>query len=157
MRKSLLLLAPLAFAAALPVAACGSDNRASFTPDTPDSGGQSSGFIPVDSGAKETGQGCSESMTEILRVPVVIEFAGDDSGSMDGTGASAKWGAARDALMAVFADMEKTADPALFVGLMRWSTNVGNKVGPGALTTASHVTALNGVINAPKACPPCSG
>ena len=157
MRKSLLLLAPLALAAALPVAACGSENRPAFTAEDPDSGGQSSGFVPVDSGAKETGQGCSESKTEILRVPVVIEFAVDDSGSMDGTGANDKWGAARDALMAVFADMEKTADPALFVGLMRWSTNVGNKVAPGPLTTASHATALNGVINTPKACPPCSG
>ncbi|MBS2013383.1 MAG: VWA domain-containing protein [Deltaproteobacteria bacterium] len=157
MRKSLLFVAPLALAAAIPVAACGSDNRAGFTPDATDSGGQTSGFVPVDAGAKETGEGCSESKTEILRVPVVIEFAVDDSGSMDGTGASDKWGAARDALMAAFADMQTTGDPGLFVGLLRWSTNVGNKVSPGQLTTASHFTALNGVINTPKACPPCSG
>lgn len=149
MRKTLLLLAPLALAAALPMAACGADNRAAFTPVDPDAGAPT-GFTPVDSG-KETSEGCSESKTEILRVPVVIEFAVDESGSMDGSGASDKWGAARESLLAAFADMETTADPGLFVGLLRWSTDVGNSVPPGPVTTASHYTQLRNIINTPTA------
>ncbi|MBS2012857.1 MAG: VWA domain-containing protein [Deltaproteobacteria bacterium] len=150
------LLASLFAAALVPIVACGADDRVAFTPEPTDAGASSSGFVPVDAG-KEAAEGCSESKTEILRVPVVIQFAVDDSGSMDGSGSNDKWGAARDALMAAFADMKATADPALFVGLLRWSTNVGTKVAPGSLTAGSQYNDLVNVINTPKACPPCSG
>ena len=137
--------------------ACGApEDRAGFTqPDDKVDAAPTNPFQTVD--ASTDAKGCSESKTEILRVPVVIEFAVDDSGSMDGTGASDKWGAARDALLAAFSDMQATADPGTFVGLLRWSSNVGNQVAPGALTDPTHFAALGGVINTPKACPPCSG
>lgn len=154
MRQRLPALLSIAVVAGIHMA-CGASRDRGFAPAEADAG-KPPVFEPVDAG-RETGAGCAESKTEILRVPVVIEFAVDDSGSMDGTGSADKWGAARDALLAAFADMKATADPGTFVGLMRWSTNVGNKRAPGPLTDPTHYDALVGVINTPKACPPCSG
>lgn len=91
----------------------------------------------TDFGSKEkkdpdAGKGCSSTNTEIKRIPVVIEFVVDASGSMDSDN---KWTSARDALKAAFEEMEKNQDPATFVGLMRYSTNVGKKVAPAALVS----------------------
>ena len=153
MRKSLLVFAPLALVGMLHVA-CSAKERAEFAPETAPTadGGGFANFEPVD--ASTDARGCSESNAAIERVPVVIEFAVDDSGSMDSGG---KWDAARDALLAAFDDMKNTGDPAMFVGLLRWSSNVGEEVDPGALVDPKHYDDLLDAIDTPKACPPCNG
>ena len=154
MRKGLLVFAPLALAGLLHMACSAPKERAEFTPipAPADDGGLTNTFETID--ASTDAQGCSESKTEIQRVPVVIEFAVDDSGSMDSGG---KWTAARDALLAAFDDMKNTSAPGLFVGLLRWSTNVGEKVNPGDITDTNHYDELVATIDTPKACPPCNG
>lgn len=154
MRKGLLALAPFALVGTLHLACSSPKERAEFEPEpTPtNDGGSTNTFDNVD--ASTDAQGCSESKTEIERIPVVIEFAVDDSGSMDSGG---KWTAARDAILAAFDDMRNTADPGMFVGLVRWSTNVGNKVNPGPFTDPNHFDAIVAAIDTPKACPPCNG
>ena len=135
MRKGLLFLAPFALIAGLHVACSSAERRSGFGPETtPDAGTSGFGktFEPVD--ASNDARGCSESKTEIARVPVVIEFVVDESASMDGTGKDDKWAAARDALLAAFADMQAAADPATFVGVLRYSDGVGDTVSPGPLT-----------------------
>src|SRR5690606_4828492 len=110
MRNGLSALAPLALVAGLVVACSGAERRSGFDTSATD-GGTTGGFNNVDAGAGQ--DGCSEAKTEISRIPVVIQFVVDDSGSMD---TSNYWTSARDALLAAFEDMHATADPATFVG-----------------------------------------
>lgn len=150
MRKGLRFLVPLALAAGVHMACSSTDPRSGFTPPpVADGGGSPPPFETVD--ASTDAQGCSESTTEILRIPVVIEFAVDESGSMDGSGVNDKWGAARDALLGAFADMKASADPGMFVGLLRWSTSVGNQVSPGPIVDQAQYDDLVNVIDTPKA------
>ncbi|MDF2693868.1 MAG: hypothetical protein K0S65_2251 [Labilithrix sp.] len=151
MRKGLLFLAPFALVAGLHMACDSTETRSGFTetPRADDDGGGVPTFETID--ASTDARGCAESTTEILRIPVVIEFAVDESGSMDGSGANDKWGAARDALLAAFEDMRNTADPGMFVGLLRWSTDVGDEVDPGPIADQSHYDDLVDTINTPKA------
>lgn len=151
MRKGLLFLAPFALVAGLHVACGGGGERPRFDPAPGNDAGLTNTFNddPVD--ASMDAQGCSESKTEILQVPIVIEFAVDESGSMDGSGSNDKWGAARDALLAAFEDMNKTGDKAMFVGLLRWSTDVGNKVSPGPIADPNHYASLVSTIDTTKA------
>ncbi|MBX3233342.1 MAG: VWA domain-containing protein [Labilithrix sp.] len=151
MRKSF-FLAPL-FAAALAIA-CSSQPRESFyqdkAPTEPDAG-RGMGFQPDDEpGTDGEDGGCSQSQTEIARTPVVIEFVVDDSGSMDFDGGG-KWEAARDALLAAFDDMSTNADPATFVGSMRFGTSIRNKIAPKPMSDSSHVDELKDAIDTPTA------
>jgi hypothetical protein len=150
MRKGLRFLLPFALVAGVHMACSSTDARSGFAvPPAADGGGTAPPFETVD--ASTDAQGCSESTTEILRIPVVIEFAVDESGSMDGTGVNDKWGAARDALIGAFAEMNTTADPGMFVGLLRWSTDVGAQVAPGPIVDKTQHDALVANINTTKA------
>ena len=147
MRKGLLFLAPFALVAGLHMACSSAERRSGFGNEgLPDGGGFGSTFDPID--ASTDAQGCSESNTEISRIPVVIEFVVDESGSMDSGG---KWTALRDALLGAFDDMQTTADPATFVGVLRYGTSVGDKVDPGPLTDTKHYDDLVDNIDTPKA------
>jgi von Willebrand factor type A domain len=150
MRKGLRFLAPFALVAGLHMACSTAETRSPFPAANPeqDAGntGSSSGntFDPtVDAGTSDA-QGCSETKSEILRVPVVIEFAVDDSGSMDLDG---KWVAARDALMGAFEDMNKTGDPGVFIGLLLWSDIIDETVDPGPIADPAHYNDLVDVID----------
>jgi uncharacterized protein YegL len=135
---SKLVLAPLALGAGLLHAACGS-GRDDFQ-QPPDEV-----FVQPDA-STEAGasveEGCSSSSTKIERVPVVLEFLVDESTSMNNNG---KWTAARQALLATFADMKKTAEPATFVGLHIYPKN--DKVAPQTLLDAAHYDRLVKAIN----------
>jgi von Willebrand factor type A domain len=150
MRKGLRFFAPLALVAGLHMACSTVERRNGFGPDSDLDAGSGRAFDPIDAG-KSDARGCSESQTEIARVPVVIEFVVDESGSMDGTGVNDKWAAARDALLAAFEDMQSTADPATFIGALRFGSAVGNKVAPGPLTDASHYDDLVALIDTSEA------
>jgi von Willebrand factor type A domain len=150
MRAGLRHLAPFALVAGLHVACSATDARSPFpaNPEQDAGNASSSGntFDPtVDAGTPDA-QGCSETKSEILRVPTVIEFAVDESGSMDSDG---KWTAARDALMGAFADMNTAGDPGVFVGLLLWSDGVNDEVDPGAIADASHYSDLVDIIDKP--------
>ncbi len=135
---SKLVLAPLALGAGLLHAACGSD-RDDFKQPAEEV------FVQPDA-STEAGaiaeEGCSSSSTKIERVPVVLEFLVDESTSMNNNG---KWTAARQALLATFADMKKTAEPATFVGLHIYPKN--DKVAPQTLLDAAHYDRLVKAIN----------
>lgn len=132
MRKGLLSLSTLFVAVTSLTLACGAQRRSSFTMETDpsDPGYVDNGFgTPVE--PKENDDECSSSQTEIERVPVVIEFVVDESGSMDSSSYGvSKWRAARDALLAAFDDMNTIGDPATFVGVMRYSDGVRGTVKP---------------------------
>jgi von Willebrand factor type A domain len=154
MRRGLRFLAPLALVAGLHVACSTTDSRNPFDETSHEDAGKppsNNTFDPtVDAGTPDA-QGCSQSKSEILRVPVVIEFAVDESGSMDGSGANDKWGAARDALLGAFEDMKNAGDPGVFIGLLRWSTDVGDEVDPGPITDTNHYDDLVSVIDTSSA------
>jgi uncharacterized protein YegL len=154
MRQRFLFLAPLLLAGAT-VLACGEATRRSAfqaeTKPTEPVVGFDNEFETVDAG--DSDGSCSSSQTTITRTPVVIEFVVDQSTSMDSTPLS-KWVAARDALLAAFEDMNSVADPATFVGLMRYSGSVGAKVAPGLMGDSSHYDDIVDVIDTPKAAGP---
>lgn len=135
MRKGIALLAPFAFAAfaAGLVVACSSDaDRRSFTPAPSAS---ATGFATTPPPSNDGGmQGCSQSKTEISRIPVTIQLVVDESGSMIGD----KWEAQTQALAAVFQDLKDTADPATFVGVTMFDTSVNDVVKPDSLLKAGH-------------------
>jgi von Willebrand factor type A domain len=138
MRRSVLVLAPLALGAGLLHASCSPD-RSGFesAPDRVFTEADAS----VEAGTTEP-QGCSASTTQIERVPVVLEFLVDESTSMNKNG---KWTAAREALLATFADMQKTAEPATFVGVYLYPKN--DKVKPQTLLDAAHYDRLVDAVN----------
>src|SRR5690606_32950547 len=142
MRNGLSSLAPLALVAGLVVACSGAERRSGFDTSATDDGGTTGGFNNVDAGAGQ--DGCSEAKTEISRIPVVIQFVIDESTSMNPD----KWVAARDALLAGFEDMQKTADPATFVGAYLYPKNTS--VQPNSLTDANHYNNLVNLVNVPK-------
>ncbi len=136
MRKGLLILTPFALAAGLAVA-CSSPDRQAFTPPAPSA--TATGFGPTapppDAGGT---QGCSESKTEISRIPVVIQLVVDESGSMIGD----KWKAQTGALGALFNDLKAAADPATFVGVTMFDDEVNTTIKPDTMLNASHVQQL---------------
>ncbi len=137
MRRSMVLLAPFGLGAGLLLAACSAD-RDGFR-SQPDIA-----FSEVDASAEvETHepQGCSASTTQIVRVPVVLEFLVDVSGSMIH---DSKWRATREALLTTFADIRKTADPATFVGVYLYPKE--DKIRPQTLLDAVHYDRLVGAV-----------
>lgn len=136
MRTSM-FLAPL-FAAGLVVACSSSVQRSGFDTDTngtnPTDGGKKvNTFQPNGNEGNATDDGgCSQSQTTITRTPVVIEFLLDESSSMSDNG---KWDAATQALQAAFDDMHTTADPATFIGMMRFGSMVDHQVKPKIMTS----------------------
>jgi uncharacterized protein YegL len=154
MRKSFLAL-PLVAAGF--IFACGGTDRqgfATFTQPTDPAdaaaeGGSGAAGFNVNEGDNLDGNedgGCSTSSTTITRTPVVLEFVVDESGSMQGE----KWNAQRDALLAAFEDMKKTADPAFFVGVQLFDDNPTTKVKPKPLTDPDHFDDLNTLIDKPS-------
>ncbi len=155
MRPGVLFFGPvfLVLASAL---ACGDPGRRSgfvseASPSDPSGGsglGTSEPIRPED----ET-SGCASSRTAIERIPLVIEFVVDASGSMDGDGSGSlghlRWPAARDALLAAFADMNAKADPATFVGLQRFGSTPGPRVLPGPISEGDHYAQLVRTIDTP--------
>jgi len=131
MRRSMIVLAPFAIGAGLLHSAC-NDGRGGFEADPEKVFTQ-----PDAASAEEAGsggdEGCSASTTKIERVPVVLEFLVDESTSMKNSG---KWSAARQALLATFADMQKTAEPATFVGVYLYPKD--DSVRPQTLLDAAH-------------------
>lgn len=126
-----------------------------------DGGGSTASGDPADPDASQAGnagtcpsgladcnrgaQVCAPSKTELPRIPVVIEFLADQSGSMDSDG---KWSAMRDALLATFEEMQTAAEPAILVGLIRYDVSVGRSVEPHALTApGAHYDRLVTVID----------
>lgn len=149
MRKGFALLAPFALVAGLHVACSSSSERSSF--DAPPSpSGSSTSFGTAPPPPKDAGQGCSESKTEIARIPVVIQFLVDESGSMSGD----KWKAESSALVAVFNDMVQTADPSTLVGVTLFDDSVNTDIQPDSMANASHAQQ---VINAVKKPSPSGG
>lgn len=153
MRKSILAL-PL-LAAGFVFACGGADRRSGFDQDKAATdpadaaaeGGGASGFnVGENDNIEGTDDGgCSSSSTTITRTPVVLEFVVDESGSMTGE----KWQAQRDALLAAFEDMKMTADPAFFVGVQLFDTDLTTKVKPKPLTDPDHFDDLNTLIDKP--------
>ncbi len=138
--RSLFVLAPLALGVGLLHAACSLSEREAFQQATP----PGSFDAPDASSDGEGGlqEGCLASSTTIERVPVVLEFLVDESTSMNSNG---KWAAARQALLATFEDMKKTADPGTFVGIHLYPKN--DKVEPQTLLDAAHYDRLVNAIN----------
>lgn len=132
-------LAPLALGAGLLPAACGSSGRDNFQKGGPESFDEPGNV--TDAGAMRQ-DACSSSSTKIERVPVVLEFLVDESTSMNNNG---KWAAARQALLATFADMKQTAEPATFVGLHVYPKN--DKVPPQTLLDSAHYDRLVDAVN----------
>lgn len=152
MRKSPRHLAPLAVVVGLHMACSSTDTRRTFEADPThqDAGSDATSgntFDTVDAGAADAQEACSETKSEIQRVPIVLEFAVDESGSMSSSG---KWTAARDALLGAFSDMKAAADPGVFVGVLLWSDSVGDKVAPGAITDANHYNDLVDLVDIPS-------
>ncbi len=135
MRRSMIVLAPLAIGAGLLHASC-SDGRDGFQGPTTKVFTQPDASSDDEAGSVEP-KGCSASTTKIERVPVVLEFLVDESASMKSSG---KWSAARQALLATFADMQKTAEPATFVGVYLYPKNAS--VRPQTLLDAAHYDRL---------------
>src|SRR6202035_2405659 len=73
---------------------------------------------PLDGGASVDGPGSATRPAEAKKVPVYMVFILDGSFSMEQDG---KWPAATQALQAIFADMERQADPGVGVGLIVFS------------------------------------
>lgn len=94
----------------------------------------------LDAGAAPTS--CSSSATTIERVPVVMEFLVDESVSMRDLN---KWKAAREALLAMFADIRADADQATFVGIYLYPKN--DKVPPRSLVDAAHYDDVVRAVN----------
>ncbi|AKV04282.1 hypothetical protein AKJ09_10945 [Labilithrix luteola] len=137
--RFLSVLAPLTLGAGLLHAACGSSGRDNFRQGDPPSFDEPG--AATDAGASVQ-DGCSSSSTKIERVPVVLEFLVDESTSMNNNG---KWAAARQALLATFADMKQTAEPATFVGLHVYPKN--DKVAPQTLLDSAHYDRLVDAVN----------
>jgi von Willebrand factor type A domain len=153
MRRGLRFLAPFALVAGLHLACSTTDSRNPFDETPREDAGKppsnnNNNFETVDAGTPDA-QGCSETKSEILRVPTVIEFAVDESGSMGGT--TSKWGAARDALLGAFEDMKNSGDPGVFIGLLLWSDVIGDTVDPGPITDTNHYDDLVDIIDKPSA------
>lgn len=85
---------------------------------------------------------CASSATTIERVPVVMEFLVDESVSMRDLN---KWKAAREALLAMFADMRADADQATFVGVYLYPKN--DKIPPRTLFDAAHYDDVVRAVN----------
>ena len=123
-----------------------SERRSGFDEKTestePDGGGGGNNGLGKPSEEKDGG--CASTQTTIERVPVIIEFVVDESGSMAAIG---KWEAQRDALLAAFAEMQNTADPSTFVGMLLFDTTVNDKVNPDTLANASHYDDLVSAID----------
>jgi von Willebrand factor type A domain len=150
MRKGLRFLAPFALVAGLHVACSSTEARDPFPPNADQDAGKAPSnntFDPTVDAGQPDAEGCSATKSEILRVPTVIEFAVDESGSMEMDG---KWTAARDALMGAFEDMKNTGDPGVFVGLLLWSDAVNDEVDPGAIVDATHYSDLIDIIDKPS-------
>lgn len=144
MRKGLVLLAPFAFVASLHAMACSSDgDRRSFTPPAPSSSNTGFGNAPPPPVDPNAGQGCSESKTEISRVPVLMQIVVDKSGSMTSDN---KWTAATQALTAALQDMTATADPATFLGITFYGDSVGPQSAMDTLTNQSHASQLMSLV-----------
>jgi von Willebrand factor type A domain len=118
------------------VSACAAPRGAGFEDDGPDPaadagatrpsedggrGGTVRSFgdaAPLDDGASADGPGCATATAEAKKAPVYMVFILDGSFSMEQDG---KWPAATQALQAIFADMERQADPGVGVGLIVFS------------------------------------
>jgi hypothetical protein len=145
--RRLAFLSPLFLVAGLHVACSADDTRSAFVAETlPDAGGPPGAFDEIDSGVEAGSNACAETKVQISRTPVVIEFVVDESTSMN-TGD--KWEAARDALLAAFADMQTTADPSTFVGVYLYPKN--DEVDPGTLADPAHYDDLVDAVNHPSA------
>jgi hypothetical protein len=138
MRKGLVLLAPFAVVASLHVA-CSSEGGRSFTPAAPSATATGFGTTPPPPVDPNAPKGCSESQTEIARIPVAIDIIVDKSSSMVSDN---KWTSATAALLAALEDMKATADPATFVGLTFFGESVGPNIDLDTLTNASHASEL---------------
>lgn len=138
MRKGLVLLAPFAVVASLHVACSSEGDRRSFTP-APSASATGFGTAPPPPVDPNGPQGCSESKTEISRIPVAIDIIVDKSSSMESDN---KWTSAKAALLAALEDMKATADPATFVGLTFFGDDVGPNIDLDTLTNASHASEL---------------
>lgn len=147
-RNGLRYFAPLALAMSVGLACSSSTERSNFGNEPAPDGGDPNGFgQKADAGDQE---GCASSKTEIARVPVVIEFVVDESGSMD-SGSPSLWAAARDSLLAAFEEMNVNPDPAMFIGLMRYSDDVSESIDPAPLTEKNQYKNLVKTINTPTA------
>ncbi len=140
MRKGFFVLAPFALVAGLHVACSSPPERATYVAPTAAS---NTGFDTTPPPQRDGGtQGCSESKTEIQRIPVLIELVVDESGSMSGD----RWTAASKALTAVLQDMQTTGDAATFVGVALYGSGVNSAIGLDAITNPSHFTKLMNAV-----------
>lgn len=147
MRTGILSLASFALVTGLMVG-CGTA-KVGFESQAPGSGDDDDARLggDDDQGTKPSSNKCSDNEVKIERVPVVIEFVIDQSGSMSSDG---KWTAATAAISAAFDSMQLTADPATYVGALLFNTSPGQKVSPGPMTDASHYDKLKDFIDSAK-------
>lgn len=147
MRTGIFSLASFALLAGL-IGGCGTAKVGFEAQSTdPNDSNGTGGFGDDDDDTKPASNKCSDNEVEFERVPVVIEFVIDQSGSMDSNG---KWTAATSAISAAFDSMQLTADPATYVGAMLFNTSPGEKVAPGPMTDVDHYDELKDFIDSAK-------
>lgn len=141
MRKGLLFLTSAAAFVSL-VACSSAERRSGFDPGAETGEDSRESFKQDEPVETPDGAGCSATQTEIARIPVVIEFVVDESGSMSGD----KWKAQSEALQAAFEDMKDTADPSTFFGIQMFHDALGQGVKPGSLLDPDQFDKIMNVI-----------